>query len=63
MRRIQYTFNNTDSEGYQPPPCFRDWPEKTFEGSKYWTIDHCPELVTTHLNYVTQQCDVGHVTI
>ncbi len=47
VRRIQYTFNNTDPDpdAYQPPPCFIDWPDGTFTGTKYWTIKHCPELV------------------
>ena len=48
-RRIEYTMNNTDLvNGYNPPPCFIDWPAKTdASGSPQykWTINHCPNLV------------------
>ena len=47
-RRIQYTLNNTDVGGYNPPPCFIDWPAPTdARGSATykWTISHCPNLV------------------
>lgn len=45
-RRIQYTLNNTDPEGYQPPPCIIDWPTGTFQGVTKWTIDHCNNVVS-----------------
>ena len=37
--------NNTDPDGYQPPPCFVDWPEGTFTGETKWTLGHCQNLV------------------
>ena len=53
-RRIQYTLNNTDRNGYNPPPCFQDWPRTDDDtGAPWkWTIKHCPNLVcrkTFHL--------------
>lgn len=46
VRRVQYTFNNTDPDEYQPPPCFVDWPmPDTFTGQKEWEIGHCPNVV------------------
>ena len=45
VRRIQYTFNNTAAGGYQPPPCFVDWPAGTLTGTVDWIIGHCPNLV------------------
>jgi hypothetical protein len=47
VRRIQYTMNNTNIEGYQPPPCYVDWPEGTFDGTVSWVIGHCPDVVST----------------
>lgn len=45
-RRIQYTFNNTDPDGYFPPPCMVDWPYGTFDGTVSWQIGHCPNIVS-----------------
>ena len=57
-RRVQYTLNNTDSEGYQPPPCVMDWPKGdiTPQGTMKYTIKHCDGpvsllLKTTYLNH------------
>ena len=48
-RRIQYTMNNTDLvNGYNPEPCFVDWPpNKDANGQPLykWEISHCPNLV------------------
>ena len=48
-RRIQYTMNNTDLvNGYNPEPCFVDWPpNKDANGEPLykWEISHCPNLV------------------
>ena len=48
-RRIQYTMNNTDLvNGYNPEPCFVDWPpNKDANGAPLykWEISHCPNLV------------------
>lgn len=44
VRRIQYTFNNTDITEYQPAPCFIDWPEATYQGQVEWNIAHCPNV-------------------
>ena len=47
VRRIQYTMNNTDPTGYQPPPCFIDWPADTYKkptAAVKWTIDHCKNV-------------------
>ena len=49
VRRIQYTFNNTNDKGYQPPPCFIDWPEGTLTGKVQWVIGHCPNMVCMFL--------------
>lgn len=43
VSRIQYTFNNTDPEGYWPVPCKVDFPEKI--GENQWVINHCPNIV------------------
>jgi hypothetical protein len=51
-RRIQYTFNNTAIGGYQPPPCFMDWPDGTLTGTLNWIIGHCPNLVPILLNTI-----------
>ena len=45
-RRVQYTFNNTDLAGYQPPPCYIDWPEGALDGMKRFSISHCPNIVS-----------------
>ena len=52
-RRVQYTLNNTDSEGYQPPPCVMDWPKGdiTPQGTMKYTIKHCDGPVSFLLNY------------
>ena len=42
--------NNTDADGYQPPPCFVDWPEGTFNGETKWTVGHCQNLVNDFQN-------------
>ena len=53
-RRIQYTLNNTDVSGYNPPPCFHDWPPTTDStGAPWkWTISHCPNLVCIKTFYI-----------
>ena len=43
-RRIQFTFNNTDTTAYQPPPCFIDWPEGAIDGESKFSIGHCPNI-------------------
>ena len=43
-RRVQFTFNNTDIEEYQPPPCFVDWPDGALDGVKRFSIKHCPNI-------------------
>ena len=43
-RRVQYTFNNTDENEYQPPPCFVDWPEGAIEGDSKFSVGHCPNI-------------------
>ena len=45
-RRVQYTFNNTDISGYQPPPCYVDWPAGALEGNNRFSISHCPNIVS-----------------
>ena len=54
-RRVQYTLNNTDPEGYQPPPCVMDWPEPeiTMQGTVKYTIKHCNGPV--RINYLFVQ--------
>lgn len=46
VRRAQCTVNNTDLEGYQPPPCFVDWPEGAMTGTTSWKISHCMNIVS-----------------
>ena len=31
VRRIQYTMNNTEIDGYNPPPCAVDWPDSAYK--------------------------------
>ena len=31
VRRIQYTMNNTEVDGYNPPPCAVDWPDSAYK--------------------------------
>ena len=50
-RRIQFTFNNTVENDYQPPPCFVDWPEGAIEGESRFSIGHCPNI--SESNYDT----------
>ena len=40
-RRIQYTLNNTDVSGYNPPPCFHDWPPTTDSTGAPWKWTIC----------------------
>lgn len=61
VRRIAYTFNNTDTTTtdpvpYNPPPCAIDWPEMAYEGKYHWIISHCPNVVrnTGHTNIELQ---------
>ena len=44
VSKIQYTFNNTDPDGYWPVPCKVDFPEKI--GENQWVINHCPNIVS-----------------
>ena len=50
-RRVQYTLNNTDADGYQPPPCIVDWPkpEITLDRTLKYTIKHCDGPVSSTL--------------
>ena len=51
VRRVQYTMNNTKGDaGYQPPPCFVDWPADTYAmptPAVKWTIQHCLNIVSS----------------
>ena len=49
-RRVQYTLNNTDPNGYQPPPCIVDWPEPIITVAKTlkYTIKHCNGPVSSY---------------
>ena len=44
--------NNTDLvNGYNPEPCFIDWPppkDNTGQAQYKWEIAHCPNLVFIH---------------
>jgi hypothetical protein len=48
-RRVQYTFNATDVDQYQPPPCYIDWPHEAllqpYPAIKF-SIQHCPNIVS-----------------
>ena len=44
VRRIQYTMNNTDIDGYNPPPCAVDWPDSAYKDRYNWIIHHCPNV-------------------
>ena len=36
--------NNTEVDGYNPPPCAVDWPEKAYMDKYSWIIHHCPNV-------------------
>ena len=36
--------NNTEVDGYNPPPCAVDWPDSAYKDRYTWIIHHCPNV-------------------